>query len=188
MLLAELANGQVQDVGPPGCQERLHQHVELVAVLVGERLQKPVGDRARSLAEGLLRRCCRSPQAEKLQRRRPAKQAGAVDPGTAVLRRVVAAGHPAPERRPVGPLHQELDAGLQQLGGGSPGRGVDRREVGFAGAKRVERFDVGVVGEEYGIEVGRHVPREVGGVVDAFILVIDWVGHGAILKRARTMV
>ena len=179
-LLAELADGQVQDVGSFRHHERLHEQVERVAVLVAKRLQQPVRDGARGLpkasavgaaearrprsssAAGPRSKRARSIQALRfsgvsarvdIQRRNPARSARCTASSTPAFSSSAAQARVAAER----------------FG--------DRSRRG----ERCLAFGIGVVGQEDDIEVGCHIPREIGRLVDAFDLANGQFGHGSVL-------
>ena len=80
-------------------------------------------------------------------------------------------------------MDQNLHASVQHLLRDGAVHRKDGAEVGFTRAKCVECFDIRVMGDQDHIEVGRDVPRKIGGLGDAVVLV-GRLGHGIILSRA----
>ncbi len=162
LALAELANGQVQDVSPPGGHEGLHQYVERVAV--PHRHRRPSSRfrcRSRGLAEGLRGRRCRP--------HRGPGASSAAEPRSKRLRSISRRGgslaYPrgrtsSAETQPGLPgLNQDLDARLHHFRGDSAVHCDGCLQVGLAGAKGVERIGIGVLGDQDDVQVRRATSR-----------------------------
>jgi hypothetical protein len=67
---------------------------------------------------------------------------------------IIAVGHPAPEGSSVGPLNQNLYAGIQHFQGDRLIHGACGLQVRVPRTKNVERLDIGVMGDKDHINVG----------------------------------
>jgi hypothetical protein len=65
--------------------------------------------------------------------------------------------------------------------GNRPIDGKRGRKIGFSRPKRVERFDIGKMGEQHTLQIRCDIPRELGRLDNAILLVVQ-MGQRVILK------
>src|SRR5664280_1247309 len=153
-----------------GAEQVTRQLFECRSFLVVEGRNQAVGDRARRGAIFRARGSGGAIDAQYPKRLGPAEAFDAVDPAATVLRGVVSPMHPAPERRPIGPLDEYFHAPRGQFDGHSPMHLEDCFQVGLAWTERVERIAIRIVSNQDGTDLGGDVPRQCSSLADGVVL------------------